>query len=138
MVLQLLLKTKTKISKLKKSGSHLISVELSRNKVNASVLRLRHSFERFKKEFKDDNIECEMRIIADNSLASEIHDRWILSKNASFNIPSPDIVARGQCSEVKKTNNTLPFEDMWKNSLDIITDWNEIEKLIQNRNIKKI
>jgi hypothetical protein len=71
-------------------------------------------------------------------VASKIHDRWILSKNASFNIPSPDVVARGQYSEVKKTNNTLPFEDMWKNSLDIISDWTKIDKIIQDHNYKEL
>src|SRR5919197_6164823 len=58
--------------------------------------------------------------MVDSKLKSSIHDRWIISKNASFNIPSPDVVTRGQYSEVKKTGNITPFDDWWNNRLDII------------------
>jgi hypothetical protein len=126
-------------------GLNMIYDSVDKNKVNSikiltsianTNIRLRQSFERLKKEFKNENIECELRVITDRSRASKIHDRWILSKNANFNIPSPDVVARGQYSEVKKTNNSLPFTDMWENSLDIISDWTEIEKIIQYANKK--
>jgi hypothetical protein len=40
--------------------------------------------------------------------------------------------------KVKKRNNTLPFQDMWQNSLDIISDWTKIEMIIQEGNYKKI
>jgi hypothetical protein len=82
------------------------------------------------------NIDCEMRITKDN-VAAGIHDRWILSKNSNYNIPSPDIVARGQYSEVKKTENDLPFSNMWNNSIDIISDWNELEKRIREYQNKR-
>jgi hypothetical protein len=68
-----------------------------------------------------------MRVIVDPKLKSSIHDRWVISKNKSFNIPSPDVVARGQYSEVKKTENIPPFDDWWNRSLDIIDDWNGIQ-----------
>ena len=57
-------------------------------------------------------------------------------KNANFNIPSPDVAARGQYSEVKRTENKLPFNDLWKNEKDIISAWSIIEpeiKAYQNR-----
>jgi hypothetical protein len=46
-------------------------------------------------------IASELRVMVDSKLKSSIHDRWILSRNACFNIPSPDIIARGQYSETK-------------------------------------
>jgi hypothetical protein len=77
------------------------------------------------------NINCELRVM-NNKLGSDIHDRWIISKNNCFNLPSSDVIARGQFSEVKSTSNKPPFEKWWDDSLDIITNWNEIEKLKRN------
>jgi hypothetical protein len=59
-------------------------------------------------------------------------------RTAGFNLPSPDVVARGQLSEVKKTDNVLPFDDMSKNSLDTISKWNDIDKIVQQHNHQKI
>lgn len=71
-------------------------------------------------------VACELRVITDRKLESSIHDRWILSKTKNFNIPSPDIIARGQYSEIKETRNKPPFEEWWNKSADIITEWNRI------------
>ena len=66
-----------------------------------------------------------------------IHDRWILSKNICYNLPSSGIFARAQYSEIKQTDNIIPFDDWWNKSLDIIKDWEEIsvdmQKLMLNR-----
>ena len=70
--------------------------------------RLKKSFEKFKEEMKIYDIDCEMRIAKDE-VTADIHDRWILSKNSNYNIPSPDIVARGQYSEVKKLTTIYHF-----------------------------
>jgi hypothetical protein len=78
---------------------------------------------------KSNQIECKLRVITDRNLSSSIHDRWIISNNRIFNIPSPDIIARGQYSEIKITTNRPPFENWWNNSYDIISQWNEIEKV---------
>jgi hypothetical protein len=77
---------------------------------------------------KNNEVNCELRVITDHKLSSNIHDRWIISKTKCFNIPSPDIVARGQYSEVKNTENRPHFEKWWDNSLDIVSNWNDIEK----------
>ena len=45
----------------------------------------------------------------DTKLQSQIHDIWLLLKYQNYNISLPDIFARGRFSEIKKTNNTLPF-----------------------------
>lgn len=75
-------------------------------------------------------VNCELRVIIDSKLKSSIHDRWILSKNKNFNIPSPDIISRGQYSEIKETKNKPPFDDWWSNSKDIINEWNSISDLL--------
>jgi hypothetical protein len=90
-----------------------------------------------KKEMDNDKVDCKMRVIAENDLSSNIHDRWLISKNNCFKIPSPDIVARGQYSEVKSTENRPPFELWWNASLDILTQWDQIQKKMQEYQSKK-
>jgi hypothetical protein len=41
---------------------------------------------------------------------------------------SGDIAKRGQYAEIKITENRPPFKEWWQNSLDIISDWDDISK----------
>ena len=93
-------------------GLELLAESIDRDKVkDIKILtsvpttnsRLRNCFMRFKAEMEQKNVNSEFRVMVDKSLSSQIHDRWILSKNNNYNIPSPDVVSRGQYSEVKKT-----------------------------------
>jgi len=72
-----------------------------------------------KKEFKNNGIKCELRVIVDKKLKADIHDRWVISKNLCYNMPSTDTVARGQYSEVKRTTNFPPFDNWWRKSKNI-------------------
>ncbi len=120
-----------------KEGLELLSQSLDTNKTKTVKIiisvekadeKLRGLFKDFREEMKNKGVICELRVITDSKLKSSIHDRWILSKNSCFNIPSPDTVARGQYSEIKATENRPPFDDWWARSLDIINNWNEIQK----------
>jgi hypothetical protein len=91
--------------------------------------RFRDEFKDFREEMKNNQIECELRVITDRKLSSSIHDRWIIFSNRCFNIPSTDVIARGQYSEIKNTENRPPFGEWWHASYDIILQWNEIEKV---------
>jgi len=82
-------------------------------KVNEKFLSL---YGDFKKEFKNYGVKCELRVITDKKLKSDIHDRWIISKNFCYNMPSTDTIARGQFSEVKRTENRPPFKKWWQKS----------------------
>ena len=54
---------------------------------------LRRSFKDFRSEKLNTHlIASELKVMINSKLKSPIHDRWILSKNACFNIPSPDII----------------------------------------------
>ena len=92
-------------------------------------LNLRKTFIDFSEEMKHDGIRCEMRVIKDKDLYHAIHDRWLISASVCFNLPSPDIVARGQYSEIKKTDYKPPFGNWWQSSIDVITNWNEIDRM---------
>ncbi len=73
----------------------------------------------FKEELTNNDVKCELRAIIDNKLKTDIHDRWIISENLCYNMPSTDTVARGQYSEVKRTANFPPFDVWWDKSKDI-------------------
>lgn len=102
-----------------------VKILVAKDKADDSLRRL---FKNFRDEMRNKSVTCEMRVIVDNKMRSSIHDRWIISKNKIYNIPSPDTVARGQYSEIKETNNRPPFDEWWNKSLDIVTEWNKIRK----------
>ncbi|MCK9582861.1 MAG: ORF6N domain-containing protein [Endomicrobiales bacterium] len=73
-------------------------------------------FKHLKQELQSNGVTCEFRLITDKKLNTIIHDRWIVSENQCYNLPSTDTVARGQYSEVKKTSNIPPFIEWWDKS----------------------
>jgi len=95
-----------------------IKILMSDDKVDD---KLKNSFKDFKQEFRNNNVICELGAISDNKIKSVIHDRWLISADSCFNVPSTDILARGQYSEIKKTPNKPPFEKWWNESTDIIS-----------------
>lgn len=90
----------------------------------------RSLFKDFKEEISNRNIKCELRVITDPKIKSSIHDRFIITKYDAYNIPSPDIIARGQLSEISKSGNKvqleMKFQDLWSKSKDILLEWNGI------------
>lgn len=93
---------------------------------------LKSEFKRFKRQMQNKGISCEMRIIVDRKLLSDLHDRWILSENINFNAVSGDTVKRGQYAEISVTFNNPPFGEWWESSLNLINNFGVIiEKKIQ-------
>lgn len=90
-----------------------IRILMSADKADEKFLSL---FKDFKKEFKSNGVKCELRAITDSKLNAAIHDRWIISENLCYNMPSTDTIARGQYSEVKRTANLPPFKEWWERS----------------------
>ena len=93
-----------------------IKILMSSEKADEKFVSL---YKDLKEELKSDGIKCELRVIIDNKLKADIHDRWIISENLCYNMPSTDTVARGQYSEVKRTTNFPPFAEWWEKSRDI-------------------
>ncbi|OGS22167.1 MAG: hypothetical protein A3J83_03685 [Elusimicrobia bacterium RIFOXYA2_FULL_40_6] len=93
-----------------------VKILMSSEKVDDALMSLYHDL---RKEFESESVKIELKVITDHKLNSCIHDRWIISKNACYNTPSTDTVARGQYSEVKRTTNFPPFDEWWKASKDI-------------------
>ncbi|MDH5718910.1 MAG: hypothetical protein OEZ22_14885 [Spirochaetia bacterium] len=106
-----------------------IRIIMSLDKVDDTF---RKYFKDFRSEFKTKGIEVNLNVITDSKIKSSIHDRYIITKDIAFNIPSPDIIARNQLSEITISPNfdslKQVFNDVWNNSLDIINSWNDILK----------
>ncbi len=90
-----------------------IRILMSSEKADTKFLSL---YKDLKEELKNDGMKCELRVISDNKLNADIHDRWIISENLCYNMPSTDTIARGQYSEVKRTANLPPFDEWWEKS----------------------
>jgi len=90
---------------------------------------LRGDFERFKEELEEKGVDAEMRVISGDS-AAEIHDRWLVSENHAYNIPSINTIGRGQYAEITKAASRPPFEDWWDKGSNILEDWNQVQKII--------
>ena len=84
----------------------------------------------FSDELKNRGIQAEMRVMIDSKIKRQIHDRWILAPNVSYNVPSIDSVMRGQYSEISETKSYVPYMNWWDSSSDIIQDWNKIKDLL--------
>lgn len=89
--------------------------------------KFRKLFKEFMESMKRRGITVELRCM-DPKLEEDIHDRWVFSKHKNFNMPSPDVVARGQFSEIKETANKPPFYEWWTKSKDIIKEWDNIRR----------
>lgn len=126
-------KTTIKELKILSSIPFLSSVPNLRESEIRKFTKLRELFKDFKKEMKDIyNITCEFKVMQP-SLRKEIHDRWILTDaGINFNIPSPDILSRGQSSNIRRTQDAPEFRPMWIDSLDLIDDWNQIEQIMKS------
>ena len=94
--------------------------------------RFFEEFKRFKKEMKNYNIHCECKVMS-KEVYKKIHDRWIIIDDIrGYNVPSTDTIARGQYSSIYLENSAscIPFDDFWKNSMDIFKDKEKIKKMI--------
>ena len=92
----------------------------------------RNYFKKFKKELENSGVNSEIRIIMDKQDFRNIHDRFYIGNNISFNAVSPDTMKRGQLSELTTSNNTdileQQFIGFWMNAPDLIGDWNKLLK----------
>lgn len=105
---------------IEKNNISQIRILLSSDKATEG---LRSFFKAFKDQYK--NIDSSMRVIVDSKVKESFHDRFLISKFKAYVIPSPDIIARGQLSQISESFNRNQlleeFDKLWSNALDIIT-----------------
>ena len=99
---------------------------------SSGLERTRRDFKRFKAELTLRNISSEIRVICDKNILKDIHDRWIMATNVCYNVPPINSIYMGQYSELVKTDNRPPFGEWWQKGLNILDDWNDIDKALKN------
>jgi CxxC-x17-CxxC domain-containing protein len=59
------------------------------------------------------------------------HDRYLLGDNVKFNTVAFTLLQKGRFSEIKKTENEIPFDEYWNDSdsYDLVKDWGKIKPL---------
>ena len=118
----------------------IIREEIGEIKILLSTDNATENLRKKFKDFKIDigvDIDVQMRVLIDKKTIRNIHDRWIISKNICFNVPSTDTIMRGQFSSFDVTSQIPPFDKWWHSALDMIVDWNKIMATRQNSFQKK-
>ena len=88
--------------------------------------KMKSNFKRFKNEMeKTRGIECQMRVM-NKEISDEIHDRYLICPNKSYNIVSGDTARRGQVGDVSECARP-DIERWWEASYDIFDDWNKFQ-----------
>jgi type I restriction enzyme, R subunit len=97
--------------------------------INEGLLQ---KFKAYQQELQKDGIDLEMRVITTKDGRNRVaHDRYLLGKNTKFNVVSFSLLQKGRFSEIKKTENEIPFEEYWNDpdSYDLVKDWDKIKGL---------
>ena len=81
--------------------------------------KMKKHFKRFRDEMKEKKIHCEMRVMT-KSVFDEVHDRFLISKNKTYNAFSGDTARRDQVAQMNETNEVPEYTKWWDTSLDII------------------
>lgn len=86
----------------------------------------RKEFKRLDKELKNKEIHIEFRIITKKQILNNVHDRWIITKSKTFNIPPINSILQGQVGEIIRTKENKDFEKWWAEGEDVISCWDKI------------
>ncbi|MBW8060583.1 MAG: hypothetical protein FVQ78_09780 [Solirubrobacterales bacterium] len=79
--------------------------------------RGKDEFKRFQKEMQELGITAEWRIMGGKS---DKHDRFLLDKSRSWNMPPINTLLKGDYSEIHETPKRPPFDEWWAEGTDLI------------------
>ncbi len=91
------------------------------------------------KEFLKQNISICFKIITDLDIHNDTHNRYILSSNLGYDVPSFDAIRKGQNSTINPLESkilkhkTREFLIYWEKEkvLDIVKDWKKIDEFLE-------
>jgi hypothetical protein len=89
-------------------------IRILSGKANADA-RAVADYQRFKAEMKNRGISAEWRILD----PIPTHDRYIVTKDAAWNVPPVNTLYKGDFSEILKTTTKPPFEAWWKKAVEL-------------------
>jgi hypothetical protein len=99
-------------------------------------LTTRDEFKRLQEELLNKKIDIRHRIILNKDLLNSIHGRWFLTSDVKYKIPPINTLLQGQTDEIQTTTQDPPFEEWWGKSVDLIKDWDKIEKVLKEKSEK--
>jgi hypothetical protein len=76
----------------------------------------RRDFRLFRKEMLKRNIACDWRVHE----LHELHDRYVLTGHACYNVPPVRTIFQGGWSDVTLTNTRPPFDKWWEQATPIL------------------
>jgi len=100
--------------------------------VEKATENLKNTSKKFRDELNNRNIDFSLKICEKKDL-SDIHDRYLITEERKFLLPSPDVVKRGQYASIAGINQPIPFQKYWDKGLDIVKDWNKIDEILKRR-----
>ena len=107
------------------TNGNVKKIKILLSKQNADE-KMKSNFKRFKNEMeKTRGIECQMRVM-NKEISDEIHDRYLICPNKSYNIVSGDTARRGQVGDISECARP-DIERWWEASYDIFDDWNKFQ-----------
>ena len=92
--------------------------------------KLLAKFRAYKEELQKDGISLEFKLVATKQGHDKVaHDRYLLGENIKFNTVAFTLLQKGRFSEIKKTENEIPFDEYWNDSdsYDLEKDWDKIK-----------
>ena len=100
-----------------------INILISKQKADE---KMKSDFKPFKKEIeKNRNIQCTMKVMSHETL-NEIHDRYLIGSNITYNIVSGDVARRGLTGDILECSRP-DIERWWSDSFDILLEWNKFQ-----------
>lgn len=89
-------------------------IRILSGKANADA-RAVADYQRFRAEMKNGGISAEWRILD----PMPTHDRYIITKDAAWNVPPVNTLYKGDFSEILKTTTKPPYEGWWKKAVEL-------------------
>ena len=102
---------------------------------------LHNYIENIANEFLENNISLSFKIITNINTHRDTHNRYILSSNGGFDVPSYDAIHKGQDSTINPLEPKILeqkkkiFLENWENEqvVDIVKDWQKISEFLEKR-----
>jgi type I restriction enzyme, R subunit len=89
-------------------------------------------FQAYKDELQKDGITLEFKVVGTKEGHNKVaHDRYLLGDNVKYNTVAFTLLQKGRFSEIKRTENEIPFDEYWNDSdsYDLVQDWDKIKGL---------
>lgn len=100
---------------------NVTNIRILAGRYNNITHRLQNDFRLFKTECQTRGIQAEFRVITQTDLLRDIHDRYILSHNITFNILPVRSIELGQWGEMFQTQRPPPFDQFWQQATDLLS-----------------